>query len=69
MTNASIKDSSLQNLTDEEICLDNAYAQSAGQDKLISSDFDAFLNDGLSEKNPLKIILDSAKIDSVNKLL
>jgi hypothetical protein len=50
----------LQNLTDEEICLDDAYAQSAGQDKLISADFDASLNDGLPEKNPLKIILNSA---------
>ena len=38
------------NLTEQEICLAGAYAQSARQDRLIASDFESGLFDGLTNE-------------------
>ena len=60
MTNTSTKTMNLANLQEQEICLDEAYAQSANEDKLVAADFDAFLNDGLIEKTTSKRPIDSS---------
>ena len=60
MRNASTKTVDLINLPEQEICLDEACAQSASEDKLMAADFDAFLNDGLIEKTTSKRPMDSS---------
>ena len=50
MTNATTQTVNLPNLTEQEIYLAEAYAQSARQDKLIASDFESGLFDGLTNE-------------------
>ena len=38
-------------LTEESISLDEAYAQSTGQDKLMAMGFEAAISDGLEDEN------------------
>ena len=51
MTNTTTKPVNLANLTEQEISLAEAYAESAGQDKLIADEFDSALGDGLINEN------------------
>ena len=50
MTKATTQTVNLPNLTEQEIYLAEAYAQSARQDKLIASDFEPGLFDGLTNE-------------------
>ena len=50
MTSATSQTANLSNLTEEETCLAGAYAQSARQDKLMASDFESGLLDGLTNE-------------------
>ena len=54
MTNSKTKAIDSPNLPEQSISLDEAYAQSGIQDKLMAVDFDAFLNDGLVKKTASK---------------
>lgn len=54
-----MKTVNLKNLPDQEISLDEAYAQSAAQDKLIAEEFDAALGDGLIEECMFKKPMDA----------
>ena len=50
MTNQSINPSSSVRLTAKELSLTKAYAQSVDQDKLIATEFEAVLADGLVDE-------------------
>ena len=56
MTSATTQTVNPANLTELEICLAGAYAQSARQDKLIASDFELVLLDGLTNEPDLYVV-------------
>ena len=64
MTNASTKTVDLVNLTGQEICLDEAYAQSANEDKLMAMDFEAALGDGLTDTYSFRVPTKASNHDS-----
>ena len=49
MTNAITRAVNLSTLTEHEISLAGAYAQSAVQDRLIATDFETAMSDGLTD--------------------
>lgn len=51
MTNKPTQAVNLTKLTEQSISLGEAYAQSAGQDKLMAMDFEAVISDGFEDEN------------------
>ena len=59
MTNATTQTVNLPNLTEQEIYLAEAYAQSARQDKLMASEFEYAIDDGLKGEDAFLSSLDA----------
>ena len=56
MTSKPAKAVNSANLKEQEICLAVAYAQCAEQDRLISAEFEATINDGLMDEQIRKSV-------------